>query len=76
VQARYAGNQYDDAANLFPLGRVFTVDAEVSRQLVRSTNVFFAAQNLFDDRYNIARTPTVNIGPPVLFRAGVRVDFP
>ena len=76
VQARYASNQFDDAANLFPLGQAFTVDAEISRQVVRSTSVFFATQNLFDDRYDIARTPITNVGPPVLFRAGVRVDFP
>ncbi len=76
VQARYAGNQFDDAANLFPLGHAFTVDAEVSRQLLRGTQVFVAAQNLFDDRYNVARTPVTNVGPPILARVGLRVDFP
>lgn len=76
VQARYAGNQFDDAPNLFPLGRAFTVDAEVSRKLVRGTQVFVAAQNLFNDRYDVARTPITNLGPPVLARAGLRVDFP
>jgi len=76
VQARYAGNQFDDAADLFPLGRAFTLDAEVSRQLLRGANIFVAAQNLFDDRYDVARTPITNVGPPVLARAGLRFDFP
>jgi len=77
VQARFVGNQFDDAANLFPLGNAFTVDAEVSRRLVRrGASVFVAAENVFDDRYDIARTPITNIGPPVLARAGLRFDFP
>ena len=76
VQARFIGNQFDDAPNLLPLGRAFTVDAELSRRLpVAHASIFAAAQNLFDDRYTVARTPITNIGPPVLARAGVRFDF-
>jgi outer membrane receptor protein involved in Fe transport len=76
VQARFVGNQFDDAANLFPLGNAFTVDAEVSRLLRRGASVFVAAENLFDDRYDIARTPITDTGPPVLARVGLRFDFP
>ncbi len=76
VQARFTGNQFDDAPNLLPLGRAFTVDAELSHRLsVAHASVFAAAQNLFDDRYTIARTPITSIGPPVLARAGLRFDF-
>jgi len=76
VQARFSGNQFDDAANLFPLGNAFTVDAEVSRQVLPHANVFAAAQNLFNDHYMVARTPITNDGPPILARAGLRFDFP
>ena len=76
VQARFSGNQFDDAANLFPLGTAFTVDAEVSRQVLPHANVFAAAQNLFNDRYMVARTPITNDGTPILARAGLRFDFP
>jgi outer membrane receptor protein involved in Fe transport len=76
VQTRFTGNQFDDAANLFPLGRAFTVDAELSRRIPAAhTELFVAAQNLFDDRYMIARTPTTNLGPPVLARTGIRFEF-
>jgi outer membrane receptor protein involved in Fe transport len=76
VQTRFASNQFDDAANLFPLGHAFTVDADVSRQLLHGASVFVAAQNLFADRYIIARTPITDVAPPVLARAGLRFDFP
>jgi outer membrane receptor protein involved in Fe transport len=74
VQTRFAGNALDDTTFL-PLGRAFTVDAEVSRQLVRHASLFFAAQNLFDDRYTVARTPVRSLGPPVIARGGIRLDF-
>ena len=47
----------------------------MSRRLRRGASVFVAAENLFDDEYNIARTPITNIGPPILARAGLRFDF-
>jgi outer membrane receptor protein involved in Fe transport len=78
VQTRLAGNQFDDDQNLLPLGRAFTVDAEASRRLPgpAHTSIFIAAQNLFGNRYTIARTPVSNVGPPVLVRGGFRFDFP
>jgi outer membrane receptor protein involved in Fe transport len=74
VQGRFVGNALDDTTFL-PLGRAFTVDAEVSRQILPHANLFLAAQNLFDDRYNVARTPVSSLGPPVLLRGGIRLDF-
>jgi outer membrane receptor protein involved in Fe transport len=43
--------------------------------------VFAAAENLTDERYAIANTPTAtgslfNIGPPFLYRIGLRLNFP
>ena len=74
VQTRFVGNEFDDTTFL-PLGRAFTVDAEVSRQLLPHANLFVAAQNLFDDRYTVARTGVSSLGPPVLVRGGIRLDF-
>ena len=76
MQARLVGDQFDDAANLFPLGRAFTVDAEVSRRLLAWRGRVRCAENLFDDRYTVARTPITDLGPPILARAGLRFDFP
>jgi outer membrane receptor protein involved in Fe transport len=78
VQTRLIGNQFDDDRNLLPLGRAFIVDAEASRRLPRPAHasIFIAAQNLFDNRYTVARTPVRNFGPPALVRAGFRFEFP
>ena len=74
VQARFVGDALDDTTFL-PLGRAFTVDAEVSRQMLPHADLFLAAQNLFDARYNVARTPVSSLGPPALLRGGIRLDF-
>jgi hypothetical protein len=38
--------------------------------------MFIAVQNLFSDRYTVARTPVTNLGPPALVRGGLRFNFP
>lgn len=75
VQARFLGNQFDDDLNQLRLGRAFSLDAQVSREIVRHASIFFAAQNLTNDRFMIARTPVVNVGPPVFVRGGFRLAF-
>ena len=72
MQARFLGNQFDDDQNLLPMGRAFSLDAQVSRQLLPHTSIFFAVQNLTDDRFAIAETPVTNVGPPIFVRGGVR----
>jgi outer membrane receptor protein involved in Fe transport len=76
VQGRFTGNQFDDDQNLLPLGNAFVVDAQVSRRLVSKASIFFAATNLFNDTYDIARTPVVDVGPPIMVRGGFRMDIP
>jgi outer membrane receptor protein involved in Fe transport len=75
LQTRYIGNQFDDDQNLLPLGRAFIVDAEVSRRLGSHASIFSAAINLLNDRYTVARTPIINVGPPALVRGGVRFEW-
>jgi outer membrane receptor protein involved in Fe transport len=72
LQARAGGQQFDDDQNRFPLGRYFTLDALASRRLTSNFDVFVAAENLFNQRYLIGRTPVTTIGPPLLVRAGIR----
>jgi outer membrane receptor protein involved in Fe transport len=76
VQGRFVGRQYDDDQNTLPLNRFYTMDLEIGRTLNRHLEVFAAAENLLDERYQVARTPVVNIGPPILYRAGLRLNFP
>jgi outer membrane receptor protein involved in Fe transport len=76
VQGRFAGQQYDDDQNTLPLKRFYTMDLEIGRAFTRHLELFAAAENLLDQRYQVARTPIVNIGPPILYRAGLRLIFP
>ena len=76
VQGRFVGKQFDDDQNLLPLDRFFTMDIQVGRALTRNLEFFAAAENLFDQRYQVARTPIVNLGPPILYRVGLRLNFP
>jgi len=76
VQGRFIGSQFDDDQNQLPLGRFFILNLMASRSLRRGVEVFAAAENVFDQNYLIARTPTPNLGPPVLFRLGLRYEHP
>lgn len=75
VQGRFLGNQFDDDQNLLPLGRAFSLDAQVSRSLGRHVSLFFAAENLTDDRFKLQATPVFLVGPPVLVRGGFRFTW-
>jgi outer membrane receptor protein involved in Fe transport len=75
VQGRFVGKQYDDDLNTFPLDSYFTLDAEASRRILPHATFFAAAQNLTATRYQTERTPVLQVGPPVLARAGFRFDF-
>jgi outer membrane receptor protein involved in Fe transport len=74
-QGRYVGMQFEDDQNQLPLNGFFTADAQVARRLSENLSVFIAAQNLTAARYEVGRTPVLTIGPPLLFRAGVRVQI-
>src|SRR5579864_9521538 len=81
VQGRFVGNQFDDDQNIFPLGSFYTMDLQVGRSLRHNVEVFAAAENITNERYNVANTPTAtgslfNIGPPILYRVGLRLNFP
>lgn len=72
IQGRFSGNQFDDDLNEFPLGRAFSLDAQLSREILRRTSVFLAVQNLTNDRFSVAATPVITVGPPIFVRGGVR----
>ena len=75
VQGRFVGRQFDDDQNTLPLEGFFTIDAEASRRVSENVKVFVALQNLTGSRYQIGSTPVLTVGPPVLFRVGVRVSL-
>ncbi|HEY6253722.1 MAG TPA: TonB-dependent receptor [Candidatus Angelobacter sp.] len=75
VQARASSHQFDDDQNQFPLDSFFQLDAYVSKRLRSVMEVFAAVENVFDSRIQIARTPTLNVGPPIFARAGVKLHW-
>jgi outer membrane receptor protein involved in Fe transport len=72
IQGRYESNEFDDDLNLYPLGACFVLSATVSHPLPKGFDIFFQGENLTNDQYYIAKTPTPNIGQPILARVGVR----
>ncbi|HEX3353652.1 MAG TPA: TonB-dependent receptor [Terriglobales bacterium] len=75
VQGRFGGNQFDDDQNTLLLRRYFTLDATASHSLRPGVDVFVAVENLLNRRYDVARTPVLMVGPPILARAGLRLQF-
>ena len=75
LQFRAAGRQFDDDRNLFPLDRLAVFDVNLGRPFGRFFEVFIAVQNLFDQRFVVARTPIETLGMPRLIRGGVRIDL-
>jgi outer membrane receptor protein involved in Fe transport len=82
VQGRFVGNQFDDDLNQFPLGRFYTMDLQIGRNLTRNVEIFAAGENILDERFYVANTPVsgggslYNLGPPILYRIGLRLNFP
>ncbi len=72
LQGRYESNEFDDDQNLLPLGSCFVLSATVSHPLPKGFTIFFQGENLTNDQYYIAKTPTPNIGQPILVRGGFR----
>lgn len=75
LQGRAESAAYDDDMNTLRLNPYFTLDAIVSRQVAHGTELFLAAENLTNQRYQVALTPAANLGPPILVRIGVRVQL-
>lgn len=84
IQGRYSSLQYDDDLNTLPLKPYYVTDIFLGRSLKRGITVYVAAENLLNQRYVVTLTPPTppqtqplqNLGPPILARAGIRVDLP
>lgn len=70
LQARASSRQFEDDQNLLPLASFITSDAKVSWAIKPELSFFVSAEGL-GQRYQVARTPVLTLGPPALFRVGV-----
>lgn len=75
LQGRNIGAQFDDDQNLFRLERYFTLDVFASKHINRNFTAFIAAENLFDKKYAVGRTPILTLGSPRLVRVGFRLEL-
>src|SRR6266852_1910010 len=75
VQGRFGGNQFDDDQNKLLLRRYFALDATASHTLRPGVELFVAVENLLHQRYDVGRTPVLSVGPPILARARLRLQF-
>jgi outer membrane receptor protein involved in Fe transport len=76
VQGRFVGTQFDDDLNTLPLNQFYVMDFMAGRSIGHGVQGFVQVENVLDERYTVALTPVANLGPPVLFRVGLRYDFP
>jgi outer membrane receptor protein involved in Fe transport len=75
LQGRAESATYDNDLNTLRLDPYFSLDALASYPVARGTELFAAAENLTNQRYQVALTPVANLGPPILMRVGIRFDL-
>jgi outer membrane receptor protein involved in Fe transport len=76
AQLRVTGAQFEDDLNVFILRRATVLDVYAGRNLRRQVQAFVAIENVFDNEYDVGRTPILNTGLPRALRAGVQVALP
>ena len=74
-QGRGTSSVFDDDVNTLPLGSYFKLDCFVSRRVNSYMDVYAAGENLLNQHFMIARTPTVTLGSPFLGRVGVQLHL-
>jgi outer membrane receptor protein involved in Fe transport len=73
LQGRAVGAQFEDDQNRLRLAPFFVLDAYAARRVARDFELFAAAENLFNRRYETGRTPVRTLGAPLVARFGFRV---
>jgi outer membrane receptor protein involved in Fe transport len=75
VQSRATSGQYEDDLNTLRLRPYLAVDASSSFRVRKGVEVFGAAENIFNNRYDIGLTPARIVGPPASLRIGLRFSL-
>jgi outer membrane receptor protein involved in Fe transport len=74
-QGRSTSSVFDDDQNTLPLDSYFKLDAFVSRRINSFMDVYAAGENLLNQHFMVARTPTVTLGSPFVGRVGVQLHL-
>lgn len=75
-QLRAFGEQFEDDRNTLALGAGAVVDVSVLKAVGSRSTVFVNVENLFDDAYEVGRTPVATYGQPATLHVGVRLALP
>jgi outer membrane receptor protein involved in Fe transport len=75
LQGRSASSAFDDDVNTLPLGSYSKLDAFISRRINSYVDAYVAGENLLNQHFIVARTPTVTLGSPIVGRVGVQVHL-
>ncbi|MBA3634778.1 MAG: TonB-dependent receptor, partial [Acidobacteria bacterium] len=75
LQSRVSGGQFEDDLNTLRLRPFFTLDVFGSYRLFQKFEIFAAVENIFNNRYDIGRTPVLTVAAPRFVRVGLRFDF-
>ena len=75
LQGSFVGSAFDNDQNTLLLRHYFLLDALASRPLGHGMEIFVAGENLTNQRYDVARSPVLTSGPPILVRAGFRITI-
>lgn len=73
LQARWAGDQFEDDLNQLPLSSFVVADLSLRRAFGRGLELFLAGENLFNEKVVTGRLPLETLGPPRLVQMGVTV---
>ena len=75
LQGRISGAQFEDDLNALRLRPFFTLDSFASYRLPKNFEVFAAVENVFNNRYDVGRTPVLTIAAPIFARVGLRFNL-
>jgi outer membrane receptor protein involved in Fe transport len=70
LQGGFVGSAFDNDQNTLLLRHYFLLNVLASRPLGHGMEIFVAGENLANQRYDVARSPVLTSGPPILVRAG------
>jgi outer membrane cobalamin receptor len=74
VLVRGSSRQFEDDRNALVLRGFVTADVRASRRF-GAADAFAVVENVTGRRYDVGRLPTPTVGPPRLFRAGLRFGW-
>jgi outer membrane receptor protein involved in Fe transport len=71
LAARASGHAWDDSANTFPLNAFFQLDLAAQHDFGQHWTASVILDNLLNQRADVARTPILTLGSPILAEGGI-----